>query len=91
MDTALSEVLVLKLFGAEIATGNVASPPIVVILDIIKHHLSHHLPAGKVLPMDILHFQRAKEAFHTGGVIIAAFRAHAPVKIMTFQQSLIIR
>ncbi|AYH49216.1 hypothetical protein B6N31_16975 [Dickeya fangzhongdai] len=31
VDTALSEVLVFKLFRAETATGTVASPPIVIV------------------------------------------------------------
>lgn len=91
MDTTLSEVLVFKLFRTETATGTVTTPPIVITLDIIKHCCPHYFPAAKAFPVDTFHFQRMKEAFHTGIVITAAFRTHTPAQIMALQQSLIIR
>lgn len=90
MDTALSEIMVFKLFRAETATGTVTTPAIVITLDIIKHCRPHYFLAGKAFSVDILHFQREKEAFNTGIVIAAALCTHAPPQIMTFQQSLII-
>jgi hypothetical protein len=52
MDTWLSEVQVFKLFRAKTTTGTVATPTIVIALDIIKHGCSHYFPAGKVLAVD---------------------------------------
>ena len=88
---ALSEVLVFKLFRAETATGTVASPAIVVTLDIIKHRRPHYFPTDKAFSMDTFHLQRVEEAFRTGIIIAAPFRAHTAPQIMPFQQSLIIR
>ena len=85
MDTALSEILVFKLFRAEPDTGAVSSPAIVATLDIIKHCRPHDFPAGKALSVDTFHFQRVKEAFHAGIVITATFRAHASTQFMTLQ------
>ena len=48
MDTALSEVLVFKLFRAETTTGTVTTPTVVIALDIIKHRHPHDFPADKV-------------------------------------------
>ncbi len=53
MDTALSEVLVFKLFRTETATPTVPSPAIVIIFDIIKHRCPHYFPADKVFSRDI--------------------------------------
>ena len=83
MDTALSEILVFKLFRAESATGAVTSPAIVITLDIIKHLRPYYFPADKAFPVDTFHFQRVKEAFHAGIVITATFRAHTSTQIMT--------
>ena len=69
MDTALSEVLVFKLFRAESATGTVTTPPIVITLDIIEHRRSHQFPADKALSMDTFHLQRMEEAFRAGIVV----------------------
>jgi len=41
VDTVLSEILVFKLFRTKTATGTMATPPIVVALDIINHRRSH--------------------------------------------------
>ena len=48
MDSALSEILVFKLFRAETATSIVASPAIVITLDIIKYRRPHDLLVDKV-------------------------------------------
>lgn len=84
MDTALSEVLVFKLFRAETATGTVTTPAIVITLHIIEHRRPHDFPADKAFPVDTLHFQRMKEAFCTGIIVTAASCAHAPAQIMAF-------
>ncbi|OMQ23696.1 hypothetical protein BMI79_09290 [Serratia oryzae] len=76
METRLSEVLVFKLFWAEATTGTVATKPIIIALDIIKHGRSHYFPAGKVLAVDTFHFQRVKEAFHACTVVTTASGAH---------------
>ena len=91
MDTALSEVLVFKLFGTETATGTVAAPPIVITLDIIKHRPLHDFPADKAFPVDTFHLQRMKEAFHAGIVVTTSFGTHATMQIMPLQQRLIVR
>lgn len=91
VDKVLSEVLIFKLFRTESATGAVTLPAIIVILNIIKYCRSHYFPAGKALSVDSFHFQRGKEAFRAGIVIIAAFHTHAPAQIMAFQQPLIVR
>lgn len=76
MDTALSEVLVFKLFWTETATGTVTTPPVVIALNIIKHCCPHYFPAGKLLSVDTLHLQRVEEAFRTGIVVTTASGAH---------------
>lgn len=86
MDTALSEVLVFKLFRAGTATLAMA----VITLDITKHRRPHYFPAGKAFSVDTFHFQRMKEAFHIGIIITATFRAHTSPQIVPFQQSLVI-
>ena len=91
VDTALSEILVFKLFRAEPDTGAVSSPAIVATLDIIKHCRPHDFPAGKALSVDTFHFQRVKEAFHAGIIITTAFRTHASSQIMQVQLPLIFR
>lgn len=91
MDTTLSEVLVFKLFRAESTTGTVATPPIVITLNIIKHRRPHDFPADKAFPMDTFHLQRVEEAFRTGIIITVASGAHATVQIMPLQQRLIAR
>ncbi|EFE23605.1 hypothetical protein EDWATA_01362 [Edwardsiella tarda ATCC 23685] len=91
MDTALSEVFFFKLFRAEIATGTVATPPIVITLDIIKHRRQHNLPADKEFSVDALHFQRMKEAFYTGLIAAAVLCTHVVMQIMSFQKALVIR
>lgn len=48
MDTALSEVLVFKLFRTETSTGTVATPAIEITLDISKHCHPHYFPGGNV-------------------------------------------
>lgn len=53
MDTVLSELLIFKLFRAKSATGTVTTPPIVIALDIIEHHRSHHFPTDKALGEDL--------------------------------------
>lgn len=90
MDTALSEVLVFKLFRAESATGTVATPAIVIALDIIKHRCSRYFPAGKVLTVDTFHFQRVEKTFCTGIVVITSLCAHTALQIMAFQHGLIV-
>ena len=85
MDTALSEVLDFKLFRTDTATGTVASPPIVITLDIIKHCVSHYFPAGKVLSVDTFHLQRVEEAFDTGVVVTTTSGAHTAPQIMASQ------
>lgn len=85
MDIRLSEGLVFKLFRAESATGTVATPAVVIALDIIKHRRSHYFPGGKALAVDTFHLQRVEEAFHTGIVVTTAFCAHTATQIMTFQ------
>lgn len=62
MDTALSEVLVFKLFRAEPTTGTVVTPAIVIALDIIKHHRSHYFPVGKVLTVGTFYFHHVNGA-----------------------------
>lgn len=86
MDTALSEVLVFKLFRTETVTPTVPSPAIVITFDIIKHCL----PADRVFSVDTCHFQRMKEAFHVGIIVAAAICAHAVTQIVPIQQRLII-
>lgn len=76
MDTALSEVLVIKLFRTKTATPTVPSPTIVITFDIIKHCCSHCFPANKVFSVDTFHVQRMKEAFHAGIIVTAALCAH---------------
>ena len=56
MDTALSEVLVFKLFRSETATLTVPSPAIVITFDIIKHCYPHYFPADKVFSVETFHF-----------------------------------
>lgn len=90
MDTALSEIMVFKLFRAETATGTVTTPAIVITLDIIKHRCPHYFPAAKAFPVDTFHLQRMKEAFHTGIVITVAFRTHTATQVVSLQQRLII-
>ncbi len=91
VDTALSEVLVFKLFGAETATGTVATPPIVITLDIIKHRCSHYFPTGKALSVETFHFQRVEKAFHAGVILATTLCTQAAMPIMPFQQSLVTR
>lgn len=57
MDTALSEVLVFKLFRTETATGAVTTPPIVIALDIIKYRRPHYFPTDKIFTVDAFDFQ----------------------------------
>ncbi|GAA3599043.1 hypothetical protein GCM10023078_27940 [Gibbsiella greigii] len=57
MDTALSEILVFKLFRAETAAGTVTAPAIVITLYIIKHRASHYFTAGEVFTVDAFHLQ----------------------------------
>lgn len=57
MDTALSEVLVFKLFRAETAAGTVTAPAIVIALDIIKHRRPHYFPTDKAFSVDTFDFQ----------------------------------
>jgi hypothetical protein len=76
VDTALSEVLVFKLFRAKTATGAVTPPSVVVTLDIIKHRRSHYFPADKVLAVDTFHLQRVEETFRTGIIVTATSGAH---------------
>ncbi|KYU58782.1 hypothetical protein AML71_21500 [Escherichia coli] len=66
MDTALSEVLVFKLFRTETTTPTVPSPAIVITFDIIKHCCPHYFPADKAFSVETFHFQRMKETFHAG-------------------------
>lgn len=91
MDTALSEVLVFKLFRTETAIGTVSAPPIVITLDIIKHRRPYDLPADKAFPVDTFHLQRVEEAFRAGIVVTTPFGTHATVQIMLLQQRLIAR
>ncbi|GAB0822739.1 hypothetical protein ECZC05_50550 [Escherichia coli] len=90
MDTALSEVLVFKLFRTETTTPTVPSPAIVIVFDIIKHCCPHYFPADKVFSVETFHFQRMKEAFHAGIIVAAALSAHTATQIMPLQQRLII-
>jgi len=57
VDTALSEVLIFKMFRAETAAGTVAAPAIVITLYIIKHCASHYFTAGEVFIVDVFHLQ----------------------------------
>ncbi len=57
VDTALSEVLVFKLFRAESATGTVTTPSIVITLDIIKYRRAHYFPTDNAFAVDTFHFQ----------------------------------
>lgn len=91
MDTALSEILVFKLFRTETATDTVTTPAIVIALDIIKHCCPHYFPAGKILSLDTFHLQRLEEAFRTGIVVTTAFGAHTAPQIMAFKYALVIR
>lgn len=91
MDAALSEVLFFKLFWAETATGTVATPAIVIALDIIKHRRLHYFPVGKVLSVDTFHFQRVEKALYAGIAVTASLCAHTPSHIMAFQHELIRR
>lgn len=91
MDTALSEVLVFKLFRTETATGTVTAPAIVIALDIIKHHRPHDFPADKAFTVDTFHLQRMEEAFRTGIIVTATLCTHAAVQVMPLQERLIIR
>ena len=88
MDTALSEVLVFKLFRTETAIGIVSAPPIAITLDIIKHRRPHDFPADKAFPVDTFHLQRVEEAFRAGIVVTTSFGTHATVLIMLLQQRL---
>lgn len=90
MDSALREGLVFELFGAETATGAVASPTIVIALNIIKHRRHHYFPAGKALAVDAFHFYQVEEAFHKGIVITASLYTHADTQIMMLLQRLLI-
>ena len=87
---ALSEVLVFELFRAEYATGTVATPAIVIALDIIKYRRPHYFPAAKVFAVDTFHFQQVEEAFRTGIVVAASFRAHTTPQIIPLQQCMIV-
>lgn len=49
METALTEVLVFKLFRAETAIGTMAVSAIVITLDIIKHGCVHYFLVGRVI------------------------------------------
>ncbi len=91
MDTHLSEGLVFELFRTETAAGTVASPAIVITLDIIKYRGPHYFTTGKVLSVDAFHLPRVEEAFRTGVIIAVASATHATVQIMPFQQRLIVR
>lgn len=90
MDTPLSEGLVFELFRAETTTGTLATPTIVITLDIIKHRRPHYFPAGKVLSMDAFHLQRMEEAFRAGVIVAVAPGAHAAALVVPLQQRLII-
>jgi|UPI00066585EB hypothetical protein len=57
----LSEGLVFELLRTETAADIVASPVIVITLDIIKHRGPHYFTAGKTLSADTLHLQRVKK------------------------------
>ena len=85
MDTALSEVLVFKLFWAETATGTVTTPPIVIALDIIKYRRPHYFSTDKAFSMDTLHFQRMKEAFRARIIVATTFCTHATAQTMPLQ------
>ncbi len=85
MDTALSEILVFKLFRTETATSAVTTPAIVITLNIIKHRCPHYFPIDKVLTVDTFDFQRVEEAFHTSIVITAAFRTHIATQVVSLQ------
>lgn len=85
MDAVLSEIQVFKLRRAETAARTVATPMIVITLNIIKHRHPNYFPANKALSVDTFHLQRVKGAFHAGIVITATFGTHAPVQIMPFQ------
>lgn len=91
MDTLLSEVLVFELVRAEAATGTVASPAIIITLDIIKHRLPYYFPVAKMFSVDTFHFQRVEEAFHTGIIVATTLSTHATLQVVLPEQELIIR
>jgi len=64
----------------------VATPAIDIAHDIIEHLRSHHFPAGKAFYVDAFHFQRVKEAFHTGIVVTAAFALMLPHGLWRFSK-----
>lgn len=82
VDTALSEVLVFKLFWAEIATDTVVTTPIVIALDI---RCPHYFPTDKAFTVDAFYFQRVEEAFHTSVIVTAALCTHATAQTMPIQ------
>ena len=57
MDTLLSEVLVFKLFRAEVTAGAVAAPAIVIAFN----RCTHLFTAEQTLAVDALHFPLMKE------------------------------
>lgn len=67
-----------------------ATPAIVIALDIIKHRRPHYFPAAKVFAVDTFHFQRVEEALRTGIVVAASFRAHTTPQVIPLQQCLIV-
>lgn len=85
MDTALSEVLVSKLFRAETATGTVTTALIVIALDIIKYRRPHYFPSDKAFTVDAFDFQRVEEAFRTSVIVAAALGTHATAQSMPLQ------
>lgn len=85
MYTALSDILVFKLFRAEAATSAVTTSAIVITLDIIKHRCPHYFPIYKALTVDTFDFQWVEEAFHTSIVITAAFRTHIATQVVSLQ------
>jgi len=66
VDTALSEVLVFKLFRTETATRTVTTKPIVITPNIIKHRRSHHFTAGKAFSIDAFHLQGGERSWVFG-------------------------
>lgn len=83
VDTALSGVLVFKLFRTKISTGILASPAIVITSDIIVEYRDpHYFAAGKVLSVEAFYPQRVKAPFCAGDIIAVASGTLIPAQIM---------
>ena len=66
-----------KRHGADISSGTMAAPTVVVNFNIFKHRVEHLFASGKPFTVGCFHLQTVKEAFSTGIVVAVALAAHA--------------